>query len=317
MLPDFNRLRVFYHVYSRNSIVEAARELHLSQPAVSQQIQKLESELKISLFTRMHKKLVPTSAAMGLYRTVKPFVEELHDTVEAIRQPMNIPSGKLRIGAPKEFGKEFLPFFCDAFRKDYPAVTFSLKFGDASPLLIMLLEGSLDFALVDVFQSKGQLLEKPDILSVEPLIREEVILACSNDYYHREINGDHSYRNLVDKDFLSDEDDLAFLMHWFRHHFKKTAQDLNVVMMLDSHEALITGVKLGMGMGVISAHLVWAEIAEGSIIPIDTDKKNLVNLISLIQLQDKIPTLTEKTFLTHLQKGMRNPNILAKFDLGK
>lgn len=317
MLPDFNRIRVFYYVYAQNSIVAAARELHLSQPAVSQQLQKLESELKVPLFIRLHKKLVPTAAGTRLYQIVQPFVDELRDGVVAIRQPMDRPSGNLRIGAPKEFGKEFLPYFCHAFRKEYPEVTFSLKFDDATPLLAMLSAGALDFALVDVFQSKAQFLGKPDTLSIEPLIHEEVILACANEYYQREIRGDHSYGNLIGKDFLCDEDDRAFLIHWFRHHFNKTVPHLNIVMMLDSHEALITGVKLGMGMGVISAHLVWAEIVNGAIIPIVTDRKNLVNRISLIQLQDKVPTLTEKTFLLHLQKGMRSPNILKKFDLGR
>jgi DNA-binding transcriptional LysR family regulator len=315
MLPDFNRLKVFYHVYSQNSIVAAARDLHISQPAVSQQLLKLETELRVALFTRLHKKLVPTAAAIQLFQIVEPFVAELQDGVVAIRQPSDKPSGHLRIGAPKEFGKEFLPFFCHSFRRDYPAVTFSLKFKDTAPLLAMLTEGDLDFALVDVFQGPGQRpSRKPDILAIEPLILEEVILACSSDYYREEIAGDHSFGNLIGKEYLSDEEDLAFLTQWFRHHFNKPAANLNIVMLLDSHEALITGVKLGMGLGILSAHLIWSEIGEGSIIPIITDRKNLVNRISLVQLQDKVPTLTEKTFLEHLHKGMRNPNILAKFD---
>jgi DNA-binding transcriptional LysR family regulator len=315
MLPDFNRLKVFYHIYASNSIVGAARKLHLSQPAVSQQLQKLEAELKVPLFTRLHKKLIPTAAGSRLFSIVKPFVEDLQVELPLIRQPLDRPSGNLRIGAPKEFGKEFLPQFCHSFREGFPDVTFTLKFEEASPLMSMLQAGDLDFALVDVFQRKGEFLGNPDIFSVETLIREELVLACSASYYQQEINGDHSYRNLISKDFLSDEDDLAILKHWFRHHFNKTVPDLNVVMMIDSHEALISGVKLGMGMGVISAHLVWTEIGNASIVPIVTSRKNVVNRISLIQLQDKIPTLTEKTFLAHLHQGMRKPEVLQKFDL--
>ncbi len=315
MLPDFNRLKVFHHIYALNSIVAAAHKLHLSQPAVSQQLQKLEAELKAPLFTRLHKKLVPTAAGTRLFQIVKPFVENLQEGVESIRQPLDRPSGNLRIGAPKEFGKEFLPQFCHSFRENFPEVTFALKFEEASPLMALLQAGELDFALVDVFQSKGQFLGNPDIFSIDPLIKEELVLACSEKYYQREINGDHSFQNLISKDFLSDEDDLAILMHWFRHYFNKSAPKLNIVLMINSHEALISGIKLGMGMGITSAHLVWTEIGNGSIVPIVTSKKNMVNRISLIQLQDKIPTLTEKTFLTHLQQGMRKPEVLNKFDL--
>ncbi|RLE03892.1 MAG: LysR family transcriptional regulator, partial [Bacteroidetes bacterium] len=62
MLPDFNRLKVFYYIYSLKSIAAAARQLHISQPAVSQHLKKLEAEINTSLFVRLHKRMVPTSA---------------------------------------------------------------------------------------------------------------------------------------------------------------------------------------------------------------------------------------------------------------
>ncbi len=133
MLPDFNRLKVFYHIYKLNSIVAAANQLHLSQPAVSQQLQKLEAELKFPLFIRLHKKLVPTAAGERLFKLVEPFVDKLQDEIPHIRQPLDQPSGLLRIGAPREFGKEYLPTFCSSFREQYPDVTFNLNFEESAP----------------------------------------------------------------------------------------------------------------------------------------------------------------------------------------
>lgn len=49
MQYDLNRIHVFYRVYAENSIVGAAEKLHISQPAVSQQIKKLEEEIKTPL----------------------------------------------------------------------------------------------------------------------------------------------------------------------------------------------------------------------------------------------------------------------------
>ncbi len=63
MLTDFNRLKVFYTIYRHKSAAAAARELYISQSAVSQSLGKLERELKNQLFVRQHKKLVPTAAA--------------------------------------------------------------------------------------------------------------------------------------------------------------------------------------------------------------------------------------------------------------
>jgi len=150
MLPDLNRLKVFYHIYSLNSIVGAANRLHLSQPAISQQLQKLEGELRVSLFTRLHKKLVPTAAGERLFTLIEPLINKLQDGIPYIRQPLDRPAGMLRIGAPREFGKEYLPRFCHEFRLLYPDVIFKLKFKESMPLLTMIREGVLDYALVDV-----------------------------------------------------------------------------------------------------------------------------------------------------------------------
>jgi DNA-binding transcriptional LysR family regulator len=313
MLPDFNRLKVFYYIYSLNSIVSAARALHITQPAVSQQLQKLEAEIQATLFIRLHKKLVPTNAANRLFSLVQPFMDSLREGVENLRQPMDRPAGLLRIGAPREFGKEYLPLLSHTFRSSYQDVSFNFSFDETAPLLAMLRAGEIDFALVDVFMPRGQFLETPHLFSIEPLIAEELILACSQEYYRKEIDGDHSFANLARKSFISDEDDLAILSHWFRHHFSRTAAKLNVVMTSNGHEALISGIRLGMGLGVTSAHLVFDGLSNGAIVPVETNKKNAESWISLVQLQDKVPTLTERTFIAHLKNGLRQTEIMQKF----
>lgn len=55
MLPDFNRLRVFYYIYKTGSSTSAGKELHLTQSGVSQHLKKLEQELDYELFTRVNK----------------------------------------------------------------------------------------------------------------------------------------------------------------------------------------------------------------------------------------------------------------------
>ena len=143
MLPDFNRLKVFYYIYSQNSIVAAARSLHLTQPAVSQQLQKLETEIQATLFIRLHKKLIPTEAAKRLFALVQPFMDSLQEGMNDIRQPLDRPAGLLRIGAPREFGKEYLPPLSNSFRRAYPEVRFTFRFDENAPLLDMLKRGIL------------------------------------------------------------------------------------------------------------------------------------------------------------------------------
>lgn len=311
MLPDFNRLKVFYYIYARKSIVSAAAELHITQSAVSQHLRKLEDELKTPLFTRLHKKLVPTAAGERLFNIVGPFIDELEAGVDNINQSREKPSGLLRIGSPPEFGKEYLPPLIASFRKKHPDVTFFLEFGHSDFILPMLKEGELDFALIDAFLAHDLLFGDYSIYSSEPLVEEEIILSCSKDYYNREINGDHSFENLITKEFISFQNNS--LPNWFRRHFNKKVDKLNVVMTVESHHAVKLSIKHGLGLGITASHLLCDNVSQGNIIPIVTGKKEIINLISLVQLQDKVPSLTEKYFQNHLKQEIQSGGILDAF----
>ena len=93
MLPDFNRLKVFYYIYLKKSSVAAAKELHITQSAVSQHLHKLESEINAPLFTRLHRRLVPTAAGDRLFRVLKPFVNDLEVGIGKIKKAQGTPSG--------------------------------------------------------------------------------------------------------------------------------------------------------------------------------------------------------------------------------
>lgn len=313
MLPDFNRLKVFYYIFLKASVVNAAGELNITASAVSQALNKLESELNVLLFTRLHKKLVPTWAGYQLFEIINPFIHDLEAGIKHIRQAKQIPSGMLRIGSPIEFGKSYLPGIFASFRKKYPEVVFDMKLGDPTQVFPSIKSGDLDFGLVDNFLTRDQVFEDFGIYSIDPLIDEEVIMACSKAYYEREIKGDHSFENLANKEFLSYQKSSLTLMNWFKHHFKKVPANLNRVMTVDNHQAVINGIKNHLGMGVIASHIVRRDIKQGRIISIKTPKKNVINTISLVQLQDKVPSLTEKTFINFLTKDILSSGPLKTF----
>ncbi len=306
MLPDLNRIKIFYHVYSQQSINRAAQDLHLTQPGISQHIQKLESEIGTPLFIRLHKKIVPTQAGERLYTKVKPFIESLSEEIKTISAPMDQPFGTLRIGAPLEFGKTFLPRICHSFRKQYDQVNFVIKLEEPDQLLSMINTGKLDFALIDYFSEKDQLPGRPEIYIIEPLAKETFVLACSTEYFNYGLKKDIHFENLVSMAFITDEHEPLILRHWFWHYFKRPLPDINFVMSIDSHQAVLSGIRLGMGLGLTSNHLILTDIQQKKIIPIFPSQKKVINHISLVQLRNKKPTLTEQTFQTYLKDQMKN-----------
>jgi len=313
MLPDFNRLKVFYYIYSTRSIVAAAGELNITPSAISQHLKKLEFEIKSPLFTRLHKKLVPTIEAERLFDILKPFIHNLETGLRSINHARVKPSGMLRVGAPVEFGKAYFPEMFASFRQKYPDVTFTLSLGDPSVLLAMVSQGQLDFALVDVFLTQSRLHGDLAIYSIEPIIDEEVILACSREYCSDILKNDFSFRSLIGNTFISYQKNALELRSWFRHHFRKASVHPKIVMTVDSLQAVISSIRHHMGMGVIVSHLAYEDIRKGKIVPVTTHHNEIINRISLVQLQDKVPSLTDKTFQTYFKKTMRKAGVLKKF----
>lgn len=310
MQPDLNRLKIFFHVYSLQSINLAAKSLFLTQPGVSQHIKKLESEINIPLFIRSHKKIIPTNAADKLFEVVQPFMENLDNEIKNISKPMEQPYGLLRIGAPLEFGKNYFPPICHAFRKKHNQVSFKISREDPDKLLKMLNKGLLDFAVIDYFSAKDQFFGSPEHYRIAPLAEENFVLACSKEYFEQKMQNKIDLENLVSMDFITDENEPFILKHWFWHYFKKSVSKLNIIMAIESHQALLHCMRLGMGLGITADHLIRNDIRKGEIIPVFPDKSKVINKISLVQLKNKTHTLTERAFQVFLTDRIKQDKSL-------
>ena len=302
---DFNRLKVFYCIYNRQSVGGAAKELNVTPSAVSQHLKKLEQEIRVRLFTRMHKRLVPTVEADRLFGILNPFLGELQAGLTLFQNGKDEPSGLLRIGAPVEFGKAFFPKVMASFRKQYGEVTFFLTLGNSERLLAMVKSGELDFAMVDLFASQRKYVAELGTYHVEPVIDEEVILACSAAYFEANLKGDLSPDRILSSDFISYDRSHQALNGWFRHHFGRQSVKPNVVLTVDSVQAVRSAIEHDLGLGVVTRNAIRDQLDLGTVIPIKTGKREIVNKISLVQLQDKVPTFTEKTVQSYFREALR------------
>lgn len=296
---DLNRLRVFVHVYENNSIVRAATELHITRSAVSQHLKKCEEELGVKLFTRQHTKLIATSRAKRLNDIVKPFLYQLDSEIMDIKQGHHEPIGELRIGAPHEFGKIYLPQIIAGFRHDYNKVTFSLYLGDTESLKERVKTGDLDIALIDVFFTENLMDLESETFNFKPIINEEVVMICSKEYFSEHISHDNSLKTLLKKDFITYRQNNIILKSWFKHHYKTRSPNISVVFTVDNVRAVVSAVENHIGLGVVPYHVVRDEVESGKIVTIPSAKDNIINNISLLQLQDKIPTIAEKYFVSY------------------
>lgn len=304
MLPDFNRLKVFYYIYNEQSSTKAAKLLHITQSGVSQHLKKLEDEMRVSLFTRVNKRLVPTAAGHKLYGIVKNFVSDLEQGTGQLNEALERPSGTLRIGAPPEFGKIYMPEIFASFHRLYPDVSLYLELADPVKLFAMLSEGELDFSYIDILPI---LIDTPKGISaytVEPIFKEEFVLACSKNYYDKNIRK-CDLATLSDLSYIAYKKDLGLFHSWFRLHFETVPQSLDVVLTVDSAQAIIAAIEADLGLGITVSHFMAKQIAAGDIIPIQITGEKLENTISCVKFTNKELSMTESAFLEHFRVELK------------
>lgn len=306
ILPDFNRLKVFYHIYQTGSVVAAADELCLTQSGVSQHLQKLEAEIGVPLFTRLHKKLIPTNGAHNLFNIVSEFVDNLSIGVKYICDHHEKPVGHIKIGGPMEFSRNFFLPFLTEFQKLYPTVNVSLYSGNPAQLLKQLYEGEIDVAFIDLFSSteKGQLIGNLSAYTAKSMFEVELLLVCSKAYYEAHLKGNHTYQNLKKCTYGTYEEYGLELKSWFKHHFERIPTNLNIKFRAQNMPTTILWLKKHMGLGIVDGYWVADLIEKGEIIPIETDRPQIMNRISMMRLQGKPMSTLEKIFLDHFHEHM-------------
>jgi len=120
------RIRYFVTVARTCHFGRAARELHISQPPLSQQIRLLERELGISLFVRSTRRVELTDAGKALYESARTTVDELDTAIARARRVHQGTAGHLRIGFVSTSTFKLLSDTISAFRNRFPDATLEL-----------------------------------------------------------------------------------------------------------------------------------------------------------------------------------------------
>jgi DNA-binding transcriptional LysR family regulator len=289
MRPDFNRLRLFFHVRAEGSVSRAAAALHVTQSAVSQGLAKLEEELGAQLFVRKHRAVVPTAAGEALFAIVAPFVAALQAGLADIQRARHELAGTLRLGAPAEFGAHLLPALLAGFGRANPGVRFTLQLGHPTLLVPLLEEGRLDLAFADVFDARMAGLDVVDVM-------DETLTLVGTANLERRLAGSRAFARLSALPFVDYHPGAPAVRGWFRHHFGRVPPRLDVVLAVESVQAVLAAAEQGMGLAVVPAHAAARALAEGRLIAITTRRRALRHRISLLRVLDRVPSKLEKAF---------------------
>lgn len=144
---DLELYRIFYIVAKHKHMTRASEELHISQPAISQSIKKLEEQLDGTLFIRSNKGMELTSEGKMFYDYVKGALELINNAENEFTSFKDLSKGEIKIGASTTLTKIILIDALKKFHKDYPNIEINITNDLTSNLLIDLNKGKLDFVI--------------------------------------------------------------------------------------------------------------------------------------------------------------------------
>ena len=153
---ELRQLRYFVALYEERSVTKAAQRLNIVQPAVSQQLAKLEALLDQPLFHRTSRGMVATPAGDEAYRKVVPILRDLDDLREALRVERGAVKGHLSVGAISSIANNALSETLRAFNEKYPQVTVRATGGLTPNLLEMLRTAQIDVAVVNAPSGRSE-----------------------------------------------------------------------------------------------------------------------------------------------------------------
>lgn len=147
MNVDLELYRVFYTVAKHKHMTKASEELHISQPAISQSIKKLENQLGGTLFLRSNKGMGLTEEGKMFYEYVKGALELINNAENEFTSFKDLSKGKIKIGCSTTLTKLVLMNALKEFHLDYPNININITNDLTSNLINDLKLGKLDFVI--------------------------------------------------------------------------------------------------------------------------------------------------------------------------
>jgi len=264
--------RSFVAVHRVGTVSGAAKELHLTQPAVSQHIAALESMLGAALFERMPRRMLPTAAGKRLYNRVVVAIE----TLEGVPTKLDVADAPLmiRLGAPTAFFSEVA-----LGRWVVDDAMLKVSFGLAKALIERLVEEEIDGAIAT------QKIPTPGI-EYQPIFTESfwlvgppnIEIPFSQDALQTDLT--ELAKWLQPQAWISYSEELPIIRRFCRVIFGQRLA-VNPQFVIPDLYSIRSAVMQGLGCSVLPDYLCREFVAQGQLTPILQPDKSVTNTIWL------------------------------------
>ena len=282
ILPfTLQQLRILKAVASEKNFTKAAEILFISQPSLSKQIKILENRLGIILLDRDNNKISLTEAGNIFLQYSERILALCEESCRALNDLKSGDRGNLEIGASQTIGTYLMPRILALFAQEYPNISVNVQVDSTRKIVKNIINHNIDIAIVG-----GEIPEElKKNLSIETFVEDELKLIIPNshpfakrsiktinkeDLYHLNfitLNSNSTIRKFIDTILIQNQIE---------------TKQFNIVMQLNSIEAIKTAVSLGLGAAFVSSSAIEKEIKLKTIEIITIENIKITRTLSII-----------------------------------
>jgi DNA-binding transcriptional LysR family regulator len=280
--------RVFKTVCEKGTISDAAKELFISQSAVSQSMKQLEDSLATTLFHRTPKGILLTAEGQTLYEYVSSALDFLEAGEKKLEAMKNLADGDLKIAASDTISQYLLLGKLEAFHNQYPNIKLQIVNRTSLESVALLKSGKVDLAFVNLPLQDNELIVEP-YLTVHDIFVGNPI---NPDYRSKT----YSLKEIAQLPLILLENK-ANSRQYVQSFFKANGIQLQPEIELGSHELLLEFAKINLGVSCVIQEFSERYLTNRELIALKTQTPIPKRQIGIVRLKGLSLTNSVRAFL--------------------
>ncbi len=246
----FRQLQVFAVVARHLNYTNAAKELYLSQPAVSMQIKQLEEQVELPLIEKQGKKLYLTDVGQEMYNYARNTIQQLIDLEETLGQMKTLEQGHLKL-AVASTANHFVIRLLAIFARVHPKIRISLEVTNRSCLLELLDRNECDLVIM------GSPPEGHNLVAL-PFLENPLVVITSPNHPLSQLNK-VSLQELIKEEFIIREQGSG-TRNAIERFFSDRELTFKTKLDMSNNRAIKHAVEEGLGVSIVSMHTLELEL---------------------------------------------------------
>ena len=262
MDQNLSQYRIFYAVARAGNISKAAKELYISQPAISKSISKLEDTLNTTLFTRNSRGVQLTEEGQILFEHTRSAFEELSIGEQELKRIREFNLGHIRIGVSNTLCRFIMVDYLKGFIERYPHIKISIESQSTTHTLSMLEQQRIDIGLVA--EPKPQ-----KNLTFLPVMEIEDIFVATPSYLENLHLREGSDADLFQAGNIMLLDKNNVTRNYIDHYMMLNNLTVNNLLEVTTMDLLIEFARIGLGIGSVIKEFVKDDLESGRLVQLD------------------------------------------------